>query len=104
MSKEVKKDNPLIIELSKPIKFEDKTIEKIDLTGLESLKTSDLIELEKQFNLDGNFSSQPEASVAYARLVSNRVTDLPLEFFDQLGAKNIIKVKTAVMNFFYGEE
>jgi hypothetical protein len=104
MSKEVKKDNPLIIELSKPIKFEDKTVEKIDLTGLESLKTSDLIELEKQFNLDGNFSSQPEASVAYARLVSNRVTDLPLEFFDQLGAKNIIKVKTAVMNFFYGEE
>lgn len=104
MSKKVKKDNPLIIELSKSIKFEDKTIEKIDLTGLESLKTSDLIELEKQFNLDGNFSSQPEASVAYARLVSNRVTDLPLEFFDQLGAKNIIKVKTAVMNFFYGEE
>ncbi|KXS49165.1 MAG: Uncharacterized protein AWL62_1292 [Halanaerobium sp. T82-1] len=104
MSKEVKKDNPLIIELSKPIKFEDKTVEKIDLTGLEKLKTSDLIELEKQFNLDGNFSSQPEASVAYARLVSNRVTDLPLEFFDQLGAKNIIKVKTAVMNFFYGEE
>jgi hypothetical protein len=104
MSKEVKKDNPLIIELNKPVKFEDRKVEKIDLTGLESLKTIDLIELEKQFNLDGNFSSQPEASVAYARLVSNRVTDLPLEFFDQLGAKNIIKVKTAVMNFFYGEE
>jgi hypothetical protein len=99
-----KKENPLVVEFNKSVKFEDKDIEKVDLRGLNDLKTKDLIELEKQFNLDGNFSSQPEASIAYARLASERVSNLPLEFFDNLGAKEMIKIKNAVMNFFYGEE
>lgn len=99
-----KKESPLVVEFSKPVKFEGKNIERVDLTGLENLTTKDIISLEKQFNIEGNFSSQPEVTVAYARLASEKVTDLPLEFFDQLDAKNMYKLRTAVMNFFYGEE
>jgi hypothetical protein len=99
-----KNDNPLILDFKKPIKFEGKDFDKIDLTGLEKLTTKDLLEVEKQFSMEGNFAAQPESSVAYARLMAERVTDQPLEFFDQLNAKAMIRVKNAVMNFFYGEE
>lgn len=98
------KDSPLVIKLKKPIKFEEKEVKQIDLSGLENLKTKDLIEVEKQYSIDGNVSAQPEATYAYARLIAEKVTDLPLEFFDGLNGKNMIKVRNAIMGFFYEED
>lgn len=98
------KDNSLIIEFKKPIKFEGKEVKKIDLSGLENIKTKDLIEVEKQYGIEGNFSSQPETTVAYARLIGEKVSDLPLEFFDSLKAKEILKVRNVVVSFFYEED
>lgn len=99
-----KEENPLIIKLNKAIKFEEKEVKEIDLSGLENLKTKDLIEVEKQYNLDGNLAAQPESTFAYARLIAERVTDLPLEFYDSLNGKQMIKLRNAVMGFFYEEE
>lgn len=94
----------LIVKLGKSIKFEEKTIKEVDLSGLENLTTKDLITVEKQYNMEGNISAQPEATVAYARLIAQKVSKLPLEFFDSLNGKNMIKIRNAVMGFFYEED
>ena len=99
-----KKDNSLVIKLNRSIKFEEKEVKEIDLSSLENLRTKDLIEVEKQYNMEGNISAQPESTLAYARIVAQRVSDLPLEFFDSLNGKVMIKVRNAVMGFFYEED
>lgn len=99
-----KKDNPLVIKLTKPVEFEGKTIKEVDLSGLENIKTPDLIEIEKQFSAEGNYAAQPETTIAFARIVAQKVSKLPLEFFDGLGGKNMYKIRNAVMTFFYEEE
>lgn len=96
--------NEFKVKFKKPVKFEGKEIKEVDLSGLEKLKTPDLIAAEKQYTQEGNFSAQPETTVGYTRIIAEKVTDLPLEFFDQLNAKQIIKIKDVVGLFFLQEE
>lgn len=93
-----------IIKLAKIFNFEGKEYKEIDLSGLEDLSTSDLKECEKQFERAGNFSALKEMNLEYCILVASRVSNLPIEFFNSLPAREGNKVKQAVSAYFFQED
>ena len=92
-----------VIKLAKTFKFEGKDYNEIDLTGLEDLTTADISECEKLFERNGNFSALKEMNLEYCILVANKVTGLPVEFFNALPAREGAKVKQAVSAYFFQE-
>ncbi len=96
------KAGPLYVEFDRPFVFEgEETIRGIDMSGIENLTTADLVEVEKKFYRQGITSFNPENTTAYAKFVAQRATGLPVELFDQIPAKEMLKVRKVVVNFFF---
>lgn len=91
----------LIIKLSKPFTFEDETYHEIDLTGLAELSTADLCQAQRQYNMGANVSTVPEMDVNYCILLAQKASKLPLEFFQQLPARDGMRVRMAVTKAFF---
>lgn len=81
--------------------FEGKAYESIDLSGLYDISCSDLIEAQKYIARSGEITPTPELSLNYACFIAARKTGKPIEFFHQLPAKEAIKLKNRVIDFFY---
>lgn len=97
-------ENEYKIVFNKPYKYEDKTYDDIDLSGLENLKASDMIAANKILDKSGSFSFLPEMSLQYAFIMAAKATQLPIEFFNGLHPKEAIKVKNKVISFFFGQD
>lgn len=94
-------DLDMYVKFSKPYVFEDDTYNGIDMSCLENLTTDDLTEIEKKFYKQGIASFNPENTAVYAKIVAWKATGLPIEFFDQLPVRDMLKIKSRVVNFFY---
>lgn len=101
MEKE-KKDGK--IRLSKPYQFEGKTYQEIDLSGLEKMKVSDMIEAEKMLSRQGSYYAVQEASMEYCCFLAAKATELPIEFFENLTAADGKEVKNVVRSFLYPQD
>ena len=99
-----KEEDELIVKFRKPYKFEDDTFTELDLHGLEDLTGRTLTAIEKAFNKTGVSSFGPESTTTYAKIVATKVTGLPAEFFEDLPAAEIQKIKNAVVGFLYKDE
>jgi len=103
-------ENIYLIKFKKPISFEGKDYAEIDLSGLEDMGATELINTQKLFKkAQGNDiaptdATAPESNVEYGFYIASKVTGLPMEFFYSLSAKNANKVKTAVLIFFNIED
>lgn len=97
LQKDEKKD--LVVEFSKPYKFEGTEYNKVDFSGLEDLTTSDIIAADKEFANSGQFAMMNETSTGYACILAAKGSKLPSEFFLNLPAKEGLKVKRQVMAF-----
>lgn len=97
-------DNFLYVRFKKPYDFEGTKYDGIDMTALEDVKGKDLTVFEKAFAKTGVVSSTPEMTSTYAKIVAAKVTGLPAEFFEGLPVREIVKVKGAVIRFFYNED
>ncbi|KZL88715.1 phage tail assembly protein [Clostridium magnum] len=93
--------NDLLIKFNKPYVFEGQSYTEIDLSSIENISTKDLVAVDKLFYQTGNIAPSSEMSLAYACIVASKAAGKPLEFFNQLPAKEGIKVKTAVVSFLY---
>ncbi len=91
----------MYVKFSKPYVFEDDTYEGLDMSCLENLTTDDLTEIEKKFYKQGVASFNPENTATYAKIVAWKATGLPIEFFNQLPIKDMLKIKGRIVNFFY---
>ncbi len=89
------------IKLSKPYEFEGKTYKEIDLSGLENLKAKDLSEIDKIYIARDNNPATGGLTLDYAIIVAHWVTKKPLEFFENLPAKDATALKNEVVSFFY---
>ena len=89
------------VHFSKPYVWEDDTYTGIDLSCLENLTTRDLSDIEKKFYKQGVASFNPENTATYAKIVAQKATGLPIEFFEQLPINEMLKIKSRVVNFFY---
>lgn len=102
--KETDNDNYLLIKFDKTYNFEEEAFNKLDLSKIEDINGRQLTAIEKAFCKTGVISTTPETTSTYAKIVATAVTGLPAEFFENLSGKEIRKIKTAVMRFFYGED
>lgn len=90
------------VKFHKSYVFEDDDVyDGIDLSGLEKLTAKDLGDIEKRYYRSGITSFNPENTVTYAKFAAQKATGLPIEFFEQLPAKDMIDVKKAVVNFLF---
>lgn len=98
-------DLDYIVELSSVYKFEGKLISELDLRGLESVNYFKMQEIDKVYKkLSPTFTSTPELTPEYAIAAAQVLTGLPLEFFKYLSGRDIRKIRTRVINFFYKED
>jgi hypothetical protein len=95
-------DTETFLRFSKPYQFEEDTYEGIDMSCLDSLTTKDLTDIEKKFYKTGVPSFNPENSATYAKIVIQKASGMPIEFFDQLPIKEMMRIKSQVVSFFYG--
>lgn len=95
-------DESLIVKLSKPFAFEGEIYDEIDLSALAELTTADLCQAQRQYNMGANVSTVPEMDVNYCILLAQKASKLPLEFFQQLPARDGMKVRLTVTKAFFG--
>lgn len=93
----------LILRFKKPYSFEGETYTEVDLSGLEDLSAADLCKVGKMVKKIDGVDPIAEMSLPYAIFMAARVTGKPLEFFQQLPAREAVKLKNLVVGFLYGE-
>ena len=103
METETEEDISLVIKLKKPLVFEGKTYEKIDLTPLENITTADLVAVNRLIGSGtfGRTQMNPEFSLEYACYLAARATQQPVELFMALRPGDGLRVKNRVLSFFY---
>lgn len=97
-------NDELVIKYRKPYNFEGEVHKELDLHGLEDLRGRDLTAIEKSFNKTGVSSFVPESTTTFAKIVATRVTGYPAEYFEDLPAGEVEKIKNAVVGFLYKDE
>lgn len=93
----------LVLRFKKPYSFEGETFTEVDLSGLEDLSAADLCKVGKMVKKTDGLDPIAEMSLPYAIYMAARVTGKPLEFFQQLPAREAVKLKNLVVGFLYGE-
>ena len=92
----------LVLRFKKPYSFEGETYTEVDLSGLEDLSAADLCKVGKMVKKIDGVDPIAEMSLPYAIFMAARVTGKPLEFFQQLPAREAVKLKNLVAGFLYG--
>lgn len=94
-----KKNDEFVIEFSKPHTFEGKEYKNVDLSGLEELNGSDLIDADQELIASGKQAMVNELSLPYLVIIAAKACKQPEHFFLGLPAKDLIRVKNTVMGF-----
>ena len=92
----------LVLRFKKPYSFEGESYTEVDLSGLEDLSAADLCKVGKMVKKTDGLDPIAEMSLPYAIYMAARVTGKPIEFFQQLPAREAIKLKNLVAGFLYG--
>lgn len=95
----MKNENKLLVTFNEPYQFEQKDYDNVDLSGLNTLNTTDIIDADRQFAETGQFAMMNEMATGYICIVAAKATKLPVEFFLRLPMKEGLKVKRTVMGF-----
>lgn len=88
------KDMGTYVKFSKPYTFEDDVYEGVDLSGLSNLTGRNLNNIEKRFYKLGIASFNPENTVAYAQVVAQEATGLPIEYLHGASKHNRISTSS----------
>lgn len=98
---EKKAPSERVVKLKVPIEFDGRTVEEIDLGGLDNLTGKDLKELDRLFKARGGSLSRntKELDSLYLQLVASRGSGMPIEFFESLSIKDATLVEVVTRNF-----
>lgn len=89
------------IALNKTYTCDGNEIKDLDLSGLNNLTSQDLIDANRIYTAQTGMPPLSEADMLYTFLIAYKVTNLPIDFFTSLSAKDGMKVKSAVSNFLF---
>lgn len=92
------------ITLTNPVTFEDKEYKELDLSGLEKLSAESLCRAENRLAKIGIVPPVKEISYEFCALIAAEVTELPVEFFKALPAKDFSRIQRTIQAFFLGED
>ncbi|UAT29504.1 phage tail assembly protein [Bacillus badius] len=93
----VDKDGEVVFK--KPYTFEGTEYKSIDLSGIEDLTSNDLLKADQVYSEKGGFSPAPELTMQFAFIIAAQAAKLPIEFFNNLPARDGLKVKNMVVRF-----
>ena len=94
--------NPHLIKLSRTYEGFDGPVDTIDLSGLEHITAKDMIEVSK-VSATAEVNANPMATeygLMYNLCIAQRVTGLPMQFFELLRPKDALRIRTHIVNFF----
>lgn len=91
---------PLVATFEKTYKFEGKEYDKIDLSGMRKMGTTDAQELDDVMRAMGRVLVNKFRDTMYCKHVAMRATSLPVEFFNMLSMKDINEVENVVQYYF----
>lgn len=98
------KNNDLVVTLTAPYTYEEKTYTEINLSGLERLRAVDLFEASMHFTSEsGVVMSTPEADPKYCCIIAAKASGLPYDLFPDLPLRDANRIKNKVMAFFQSE-
>lgn len=97
-------ENRMIIKLVTPATFEGKNYTELNLSGLDNLKGRDLIDASRYLSRSGDISFAKELEAEFCFSLAARATDLPVEFFYNLGIRDAVAVKNRVTGFLYSRD
>ena len=97
MTEEIEKYEPLYT-LKDPINFDGDLVSELKL-DLEALKSADIDKAEQIFNAKKYKAPVMEMSKKYNIIVAHLSCDYPIEFFDQLSARDYQQIFLKVMGF-----
>lgn len=91
---------PLVATFEKTYKFEEKEYDKIDLSGMRKMGTTDAQDLDDVMRAMGRVLVNKFRDTMYCKHVAMRATSLPVEFFNMLSMKDINEVENVVQYYF----
>lgn len=96
----------LVIVFNKPYLFEGKEYTEVDLSGLKDLSGADMIEVNKyvERNSAKTVNIMPEVSMEFLFMMAAKASDLPVEFFMGMPAKQSLSIKRSVFGFLFGSD
>ena len=107
--KEEEKENPYLVEFSREYKWlnekgEMEKIASLDLSGLVDLSTIDGEYFDRILIKLGHRPQNKFTDFTYCKHVAMKVTNLPAEFFNMLGIRDMMMVIALINHFFmYGQ-
>lgn len=95
------KEMRFTVHFSKPYIFEGEEYKELDLSPIQDLTTKDLIYIDKVYA--GLHKSAPlvrYTDTQYVELVAKRALNKPIEFFNQMSAKDFSEVMGVISAYF----
>ena len=83
---------------SKPYQFDGETHKEIEF-DIESLKGSDIAAVKRLYQRAGGAGVLPTADMEFCVLLLNRLSKKPIEFFNELPARDYVQLTTMVSDF-----
>lgn len=93
-----------VVQLKTPVTFEGKQYDKIDLTCMENINAADMIAVGRHLSREGISNVNQEFTLEYALNLAARASNMPIEFYEQLGPRPTMQVKSCVSSFLFGQE
>ena len=97
-------ENDLILKFRKPYLFEGQEYTELDLSGLETVNGAMLSSVGRAVakRSPGLNAASVEMTLDYAKMLAQRITQKPVEFFDRMPAKDAMTLKGIVVGFLFG--
>lgn len=90
------------VEFTKPINFEGKTYDGVDLKAIQNLTTKDKIEIDRAYEqAEGIKTQNPIFTTLYTVYVAVHITKLPIEFFYRMSNAEYIKIENKIRRGFF---
>lgn len=92
-----------ILKLTRPYTFEGEEVEELDFSGFDEITVDEMIAAADALTRSNRAVVNPEMDVQYCLYIAACATKRPHEFFKLLKARDIVRVKNKVRNYFFGQ-
>ena len=103
--KQEENEDQYTVNFLQPYHFEGRTISSVDMRDLDNLTTRDMEVFDRILAKMQHSPADKYRDTTYTKHIAVRVTGLPIEFFNQLKARDMLLVTARVYSYFlYGWE
>lgn len=96
-----KQEELLKLKLGDPFLFEGEEVSEISLEGLFHLTARDMCMFDLQMMSKGYSGTRIDTTRQYAMLVAANINNKPLEWLEQMKARDSVRLRDMVSAFFY---